>query len=210
MADDGLSKGERTRRTLVKIAISEFGKHGYRSTSVTDITRAAGLTQAASYAYFPNKEALYREAVNIDAASLIAYAQERTANTPIRQLLPSFLVHLVSALDDHPLAKRLLSGQEPEGVAQLANLSSLDMTRGGLAELIAAGQASGEVRADIDPQVIATGAQTITLALLISMTRGGGTVEGGTAGPGADVAEVPQDVIIGVVSALDAMLRPPT
>ena len=51
------------------------------------ITREAGLTQAASYAYFPNKEALFREAVNADAAALIQYARERTDDTPIRLYL---------------------------------------------------------------------------------------------------------------------------
>jgi AcrR family transcriptional regulator len=201
------SKGERTRRQLIELAIQQFGAHGYRSTSVSEITRAAGLTQAASYAYFPNKEALFRAAVNEDAAGLIRYARERTDDTPIRQLLPSFLVHLVAALDDHPLAKRVLSGQEPEGMAQLGGLSSLDDTRGGLAERIAEGQRTGEVRQDIDPKVIATGAQTITLALLMSVTRASGQAgappEGGEGG-------VPQETIIGVVSALDAMLAPPS
>src|SRR5262249_3392067 len=154
-------------------AIQAFGSHGYRGTSVSEICRAAGLTQAASYAYFPNKEALFRYAVNHDAAALIRYANDRTVDTPIRQLLPSFLVHLVATLDDHPLVKRVLSGQEPEGMAMLGGLSSLDGTRGGLADRIAAGQETGEVRRDIDATVIANGAQTITLALLMSMTRTG-------------------------------------
>lgn len=205
-APRAVSKGERTRQQLIDLAVEAFGKQGYRSTSVSDITRAAGLTQAASYAYFANKEALYREAVNADAAALIAYAEAQTEATPIRQLLPAFLVHLVTALDDHPLVKRILSGQEPEGMSQLDRLSSLDSTRGNLAELIAAGQEAGEVRTDIDPAAIATGAQTITLALLISMTRTTGT---------RDLADeergnVPDNVVIGVVSALDAMLKPPS
>jgi len=92
-------------------------------------------------------------------------------------------------------------------MAQLGGLSSLDTTRGGLAERIAAGQETGEVRTDIDPDVIANGAQTITLALLMSMTRVGvatGAAPEGGSGP------VPQDTIVGVVSALDAMLAPPS
>lgn len=195
------SKGERTRQLLIELAIEQFGANGYRATSVSEITRAAGLTQAACYAYFANKEALFREAVNADAASLIAYARERTDDTPVRQLLPAFLVHLATVLDQHPLVKRVLSGQEPEGMAQLTGLSALGASEGGLAERIAAGQEAGEVRRDIDPRVMATGAQTITLALLMSMTR----TEGSGAGEGGRVAD---DVIVGVVTALDAMLRP--
>jgi len=205
-----MSKGERTRKQLVDIAIEQFGRHGYRGTSVSEITREAGLTQAASYAYFANKEALYREAVNTDAARLIRYANDRTADTPIRQLLPSFLVFLVAAIDDHPLAKRILSGQEPEGMNQLSGLSSLDSTRGGLAERIAAGQANGEVRRDIDPDAVATGAQTITLALLMSLTRTQGADPSGKNPTAGESGSVPQHVIVGVVSALDAMLSPPS
>jgi AcrR family transcriptional regulator len=204
---DKLTKGERTRRQLIDIAIKQFGRNGYRGTSVSEITREAGLTQAASYAYFPNKEALYREAVNADAAALMRHANERTRDTPVRQLLPSVLVHLVAVLDDHPLATRVLSGQEPEGMAKLGGLRTLDSTRGGLAERIAEGQRRGEVRADIDPDVIATGAQTITLALLMSITRFG--VSGGAAAPEGG-RDVPQDVILGVLAALDAMLAPPS
>jgi AcrR family transcriptional regulator len=200
-----LSKGERTRRMLIEIAIEQFGKHGYRGTSVSEITRLAGLTQAASYAYFPNKEALYREAVNADAASLVRFAQERTEATPVRRLLPEFLVHLVTALDDHPLVRRILSGEEPEGFAHLGGLSTIDTTRGGLATRIAEGQANGEVRTDIDPEAIAVGAHTITLALLMSITRAR-TSPGGSEGESGRISD---RVILGVVSALDAMLKPP-
>jgi len=205
-----MSKGERTRKQLIDIAIEQFGKHGYRGTSVSEITRVAGLTQAASYAYFASKEALYREAVNADAARLIRYARERTDDTPVRQLLPSFLVFLVAALDDHPLAKRILSGQEPEGMAQLSGLSSLDSTRGGLAERIAAGQETGDVRRDIDPEAVAIGAQTITLALLMSLTRTQGADPSGKDTTPGESGTVPPHVIVGVVSALDAMLSPPS
>jgi AcrR family transcriptional regulator len=200
-----LSKGERTRRMLIEIAIEQFGKHGYRGTSVSEITRLAGLTQAASYAYFPNKEALYREAVNADAASLVRFAQERTEATPVRRLLPEFLVHLVTALDDHPLVRRILSGEEPEGFAHLGGLSTIDTTRGGLAARIAEGQANGEVRTDIDPEAIAVGAHTITLALLMSITRAR-TSPGASSGESGRISD---RVILGVVSALDAMLKPP-
>ena len=41
------TKGERTRRRLLELAIERFGERGYRATSVSEIARAAGLTQAA-------------------------------------------------------------------------------------------------------------------------------------------------------------------
>ena len=66
------SKGERTRRRILEIAIERFGERGYRATSVSEIARAAGLTQAASYAYFDSKESLFQAAVDADAEGLIS------------------------------------------------------------------------------------------------------------------------------------------
>ncbi len=56
------SKGDRTRQRLLEIAVQRFAADGYRRTSVSDIARDAGLTPAATYAYFRNKEALFQAA----------------------------------------------------------------------------------------------------------------------------------------------------
>ena len=69
------TKGERTRLRLLELAIERFGERGYRATSVSEIARAAGLTQAAAYAYFPSKEALFDAAVDADAAPLVEEAE---------------------------------------------------------------------------------------------------------------------------------------
>ena len=46
---------------------STSARQGYRTTSVSEIARAAGLTQATAYAYFDNKESLFVAAVDVDA-----------------------------------------------------------------------------------------------------------------------------------------------
>jgi AcrR family transcriptional regulator len=69
--EEPLSKGERTRRTILEAAIARFGRDGYRATSVADIARDAGVSGTAAYAYFPNKEALFVAAVDHDAAAVI-------------------------------------------------------------------------------------------------------------------------------------------
>lgn len=189
------SKGERTRRRLLDLAIAQFGRHGYRSTSVSEITRAAGLTQAASYAYFDNKEALFRAAVDDDAKSLIARAMANVEDTPADQLVPALLVHLAAGLDDHPLAQRVLAGQEPDAMDQLVDLPALRDAVGVIGDRLAQGQADGLVRPDIDPHRVARGAGAICLALLTSMTQGSG--------------ESDPDVILGVLAVFDATVKPP-
>jgi AcrR family transcriptional regulator len=190
------SKGERTRRRLLEIAIDHFGSSGYRTTSVSEITRAAGLTQAASYAYFDSKDHLFRAAVDEDVAALIREAtdQVRAAGIQPRQLLPALLLYMSGGLDRHPLTKLLLQGQEPEVIEQLIDLPAVHDLGGLVAEAIRLGQQSGEVRSDIDPDAVGAGAEAILLGLIMSLAQGGGATT--------------ERHAFGVVSAFDAMLRP--
>ena len=48
---------------LLAIARGLFARQGYERTALRDIADAAGITKAALYYYFPNKEALYERVV---------------------------------------------------------------------------------------------------------------------------------------------------
>ena len=52
----GSTKGDRTRRRLLEIAVRRFAADGFRRTSVSGIARDAGISPASAYAYFPSKE----------------------------------------------------------------------------------------------------------------------------------------------------------
>jgi AcrR family transcriptional regulator len=188
------SKGERTRRRLLDLAIDQFGSRGYRATSVSEITRAADLTQAASYAYFDSKEALFRAAVDDDAGALIDEALVEVEATPATELIPALLVHLAAGLAEHPLVARVLGGFEPDAMDQLADLPALRRTVDEVGRRLAEGQEMGVIRPDIDASTIATGIGSILLALLTAMTQG--------AGQSSD------DVIVGVLSVFNATVLP--
>lgn len=189
------SKGERTRRRILEIAIDRFGRHGYRRTSVSEIARAAGLTQAASYAYFDSKETLFRAAVDTDASELIHQVNTLVGVVPVDQLIPSIIVYAVLSLEDHPLAKRVIAGHEPDEIPRLVELPALRLFGDMIAGQLAAGQERGEVRADLDPAVTAAGMESLILGLLFTTVQTGGAA-----------TERHQ---IGVVSAFDLMLRSP-
>lgn len=188
------TKGERTRRRLLEIAVERFGERGYRATSVSEIARAAGLTQAAVYAYFPNKEALFDAAVDADASTVIEAASRRAEGTPARQLVPLLLLFILGSLDDHPLLQRVVSGKEPDAVHRLINLPALLRLTEAIAVELRAGQASGEVRDDIDPDIVAAGAESILLSFVMSVSQVGSSTETRRQ--------------IGVVTIFDAALRP--
>jgi len=149
--------------------VQRFAADGYRRTSVSDIARAAGLTPAAVYAYFPNKEALFKAAVDEDAAALIERARPpRDETGPLGERWLAIPARLHRLLPEYPLARRVLAAQEPEVLPQLLELPSLADLRAQLARELAAAQRMGDARVDVDSEVLALGLETIVLALLTS------------------------------------------
>lgn len=57
------ARGEATRRKLLDAAEAEFGENGFARTSVSAITRRAGVAQGTFYLYFPGKSDALRELV---------------------------------------------------------------------------------------------------------------------------------------------------
>ncbi len=189
------TKGERTRKRLLEIAIARFGDRGYRATSVSEIARAAGLTQAAAYAYFNSKEALFDAAVDADADAAITEAVAQGAGIPPNELVPMLLIFFIGNLETHPLVKRVLGGHEPDALKRLINLPALAHLTDTIAARVREGQSTGQVRSDLDAEAFSNGAETIILSLMLSIVQVGSSTEARRQ--------------MGVLSIFDAVLRPP-
>jgi AcrR family transcriptional regulator len=190
------TKGDRTRQALIGAGIVRFAREGYRGTSVADICRDAGLSTTASYPYFPNKEALFVAAVDEDVAGLIADAVSLVAiELAPEQWGHTMMRSLVQRMDEHPLARRIVSGLEPEFTMRLLDIPALAELRKGVAELMRAHQVTGQVRRDIDPVRMANGLVIIVISLLMATLQ--------TGGAGLDL------VADDVEAVLDAATRPP-
>ena len=195
LAASTATKGERTRQRLLDEAVQHFGAGGYRSTSVSEIARAAGVTQATAYAYFDNKESLFAAAVDADATALVIDAHEAIDEPLVINRFRSFLVEMYQGLTHHQLSRRILAGEEPEALPHLIDIPAIRVATRLLVEDLRAGQAAGDVRRDVDVEVLGDGFEAIILSLLIGAVQSGGMF-------------VPryQD---GVYAAFDAMLQPP-
>ena len=162
---------------------------------IADIARDAGLTPAAVYAYFAGKEALFEAAVDADAAALLEDARGVSISGDILDQSIGFIAELMTRVEKHPLARRVLAGLEPDAVHRVVRLPSLDVFTAELADELARAQRAGEVRADIAPALIAKGLESIVLALLMAHVQTGeGTEETRSAA---------------VTAVLDAALRAP-
>ncbi len=168
------AKGEQTRRAILDAAIERFGRDGFRSTSVATIARDAGVGGTITYAYFPNKEALFFAALDEDAAGVIeegtACVFDDSDPDEWRQIL---IVTLLEAVEHHPLARRVLSGLEPHVTGRVLDMPALSELRKAVAERLRSEQASGSVRTDIDPVVVGSGVVVIVISLLTSILQFG-------------------------------------
>jgi len=168
------TKGARTRVALLEAAIERFARDGYRATSVAEIARAAHLSSTAAYVYFPNKEALFIAAVDEDAAGVVNAGIGLILDADRSQKWREDLLRtLLDALDDHPLARRVLGGLEPEFTVRLLDIPVLAELRKVYADQLVAQQLAGDIRADIDPDRMAGGVLTIMLSMLMSLIQTG-------------------------------------
>ena len=195
LAASTVTKGERTRRRLLALAIEHFGASGYRSTSVSEIARAAGVTQATAYAYFDNKESLFIAAVDSDASELVLSAHATLTDAPAVNRFQEFLAALYLALNRHQLTRRVLAGEEPGVLSRISDLPALRLVTSLIVEDLRAGQRDGTVRADVDIVVLGDGVEAIVMSLLVAAVQ-------------SDGISVPR-YVAGLAAAFDAMLQPP-
>lgn len=195
--EETATKGERTRRAILDAAIERFGADGFRATSVATVARAAGVGPTVPFAYFPNKTDLFRAALDDDAAGLIAVAHGLLVDLgDERRWREALMPTLVAAVDDHSLARRVLSGLEPEVTSRMLELPALADLRATAAQRLRDGQAVGAVRADLDADSVGSGVVLIFISLLMSSLQFG--VDGATPHVGD------------VLAVFDAALEPPT
>ncbi|MFZ5445540.1 MAG: TetR/AcrR family transcriptional regulator [Myxococcota bacterium] len=57
-------RGQRTRAELLEAAELVFGERGFEHTSISEITRRAGVALGTFYVYFPHKQAIFVELVD--------------------------------------------------------------------------------------------------------------------------------------------------
>ncbi len=161
------TKGDRTRRSILDAATDRFARQGYRAASVTDIARDAGVGGTTAYVHFANKEALFLAAVDDDLSGLFANVVEVLAREP----RGSLLAELLSLVDEHPLARRLLAGQEPEITARVLDVDAFGALRATVAAGLSQARDEGRARGDVDPAVLADGLVAVVVSVLMGAVQ---------------------------------------
>ena len=145
---------DQRRSAILSAARHEFASRGFRGARTAAIANGAGCSEPTLYKHFPSKQALFaavlRDATDsmkemVDAvtaatggpmAGMLAVAERATSDPLIIETIR--LRTLAAGLVDDPQVRAALT-------------ASVDEVRGCMAAHIAAGQAAGEIRTDVDP-----------------------------------------------------------
>ena len=81
---------------ILRVAADKFGKQGYQATTLDEIAAAAGISRAAFYLYFPNKEELLHRMYNqVISTSQAAVEHIVAEDLPVAEKLRRIIRHQV-------------------------------------------------------------------------------------------------------------------
>jgi AcrR family transcriptional regulator len=178
-------RGRETRARLIEAAIAVVHEVGYAHASTRAIARAAGVAEGTIYRHFPDKSALFFAAVmeaNAPILDWVSLLPDRAGHSTVEKNLTDCLVRLAS-LRDQLLPLELALAADPELLAQRRRALAAEAEGRlpgppeGIAAYLAAEQALGRVRADIDPRVTAIVLLSMLLGLAMIPDDGAAGVE---------------------------------
>src|SRR5688500_4010739 len=146
---------------LLDAAFRTFAENGYRATRLEQVAEAAGVTKGTIYYYFRNKEDLFRQTIvrhrDLTHARLDD-VMRGTGGSVASRLRAGLCEAWREAEGPNGALLRLMVGEVSiEAPVLFRAWFDESVEQGGrdLAEIVREGQASGEFRADADPEVAA-------------------------------------------------------
>ncbi|RLC19811.1 MAG: TetR family transcriptional regulator [Deltaproteobacteria bacterium] len=152
MANNGSQKNTKDR--IINSAKKLFAEQGYQKTTVVDISRQAGLSEAALYEYFQGKEDLLLAIPDLWVAQLIEDLKEQLfgikgAFNKLRKYLWWYLHRIETAPLDAKIVYLFLKTNanfmKTEVYSNVKTLYSY------LIDIFEEGRASGEMKPDLNP-----------------------------------------------------------
>ena len=144
-------KGDLTRARLYEAALDEFRGAGFDRSSVSRIARKAGVSRASFYSHFPTKEHVLLELqLSLEQRMAERIAGCESLRAALRQLVEG-VIEAEEGVEDAELYRDMLKiyVRRPDGLP-LEDLPSPVLDE--LKRQFVAGEASGELRAGLEPE----------------------------------------------------------
>lgn len=145
---------------ILVAAESLFAEHGFDAVSMSAIGEAAGVSKANVFHHFTSKNELYLAVLRHACRAAVQHLDELSKNeAPLTERLPQFArAHLENLLEHGQVARlmlrELLSDNPRHGQELAEKVYGEKFSR--FVAILRAGQQAGELRADIDPAMVAT------------------------------------------------------
>ncbi len=149
------ASNEHTRERIINAAKRLFAEQGYQKTTVVDISRQAGLSEAAMYEYFQGKEALLLMIPNLWVSELVRDLEEQLFGVKgAVNKLRKYLWWYMRRVEQSPLDAKIVylflktnaNFMNTEVYSNVKNFYAY------LVDIFEEGSKSGEMKADLNPQ----------------------------------------------------------
>ena len=162
-ADTSPSAKATTKAALVDAGIQIILEQGYHHTGIQDVLQAAGVPKGSFYYYFPSKEAFGMEVIAQFAAAYLTRLEQYLGDTTSSPLtrLRRHQEAMLARFERRGCRGGCLIGNLSQELADHSPCLSAQLDavltswRERYAQLFREAQAMGELRVDLDPQVLA-------------------------------------------------------
>ena len=173
-AAPGLARVRRDKRALIlDAAIKVFARKGYHGSRVSDIAREADIAYGLVYHYFTNKEEILRTIFEERWSGFLELVDEIAAReTTAEDKLVSIAALILNAYRVRPdwVKVLVLELQRSSRFAEPGQIRAVGLLFQSVARILRAGQETGELRSDLDPDVacyVFIGALEIVITSLV-------------------------------------------
>jgi len=173
-AAPGLARVRRDKRALIlDAAIKVFARKGYHGSRVSDIAREADIAYGLVYHYFTNKEEILRTIFEERWSGFLELVDEIAAReTTAEDKLVSIAALMLNAYRLRPdwVKVLVLELQRSSRFAEPGQIRAVGLLFQSVARILRAGQETGELRSDLDPDVacyVFIGALEIVITSLV-------------------------------------------
>ena len=156
-----MSKGEETRQRILERAAPLLNRQGYQSAPVSEIMRVTGLQKGGLYNHFDSKEDLALAAWDLlmERVNQKTLQVHRSHSSPLAQLLAH--IDLISSGGTQteggcPLANSIVESDDANPALRKRAAKVLEQWRALITHTVARGIVAGELRADVNPDEVAT------------------------------------------------------
>ena len=159
------------RNTAIIVAMEQFWRDGYEATTVAKLTEAMGITPPSMYAAFGDKDQLFHAAAACYVDTMNVSFEESLAQPTALDAIRDMLSRSGEAHTDAGTPPGCFLAIEPRLAEERA------IMRKRLARRIEQGVADGDVRADADPEAIASYIMAVHAGMASRARDGGSSAE---------------------------------